>query len=88
LYVCRRKQLSLYLKYDIMKLIDRLKPQYRENLEKYYERYPMIAESIYEELSNKEWIGDVKFSTVHNLQSACDYNYALSPYLMFNEYKI
>ena len=70
-----------------MKLIERLKPQYRENLEKYSERYPMIAQSIYDELSNKEWIGDVRYSVVHNLQSACDYNYALSPYLMFNEYK-
>ena len=69
-----------------MKLIDRLKPQYREKLEKYSERYPMIAECIYDELSNKEWIGDLKYSIVDNLQSACDYNYGLSPYLMFNEY--
>ena len=87
MYVCRRKQLSLYLKYDIMKLIDRLKPEYREKLDKYYDRYPMIGQRVYDELSNNEWIGDLKYSIVDNLQSACDYDYTLSPYLMFNEYK-
>ena len=71
-----------------MKLIDRLKPQYKEKLEKYSERFPLIAQSIYDELSNKEWIGDIKYSVVDNLQTANDYNYALSPYLMFNENKI
>jgi hypothetical protein len=70
-----------------MNLLDRLKPQYLEKLEKYSDRFPTIAQGIYDELSNKEFIGDIKYGVVHDLQSACDYNFGLSPYVMFNEYK-
>ena len=46
-----------------MKLIDRLKPEYSSKLEMYNITYPTITGNIYDELEEKEFIGDIRYST-------------------------
>ena len=46
-----------------MKLTDRLKPEYSSKLEMYNITYPTIIDNIYDELEEKEFIGDIRYST-------------------------
>lgn len=67
-----------------MKLIDRLKPHYKEILEKENVKFPALVNSVVEDLEQTEYIHLLLYNTVMNINLL--FNTDVSPYELFEEY--
>ena len=67
-----------------MRLIDRLKPHYKEILEKENVKYPALVQSVVEDLERVEYIHLLLYNTVMNMNLL--FNTDVSPYELFEEY--
>jgi len=67
-----------------MRLIDRLKPHYKEILEKENVKYPALVQSVVEDLERVQYVHYLLYSTVMNLNLV--FNTDVSPYELFEEY--
>jgi hypothetical protein len=67
-----------------MKLIDRLKPHYKEILEKENVKFPALVQSVVEDLEQTEYIHLLLYNTVMNINLL--FNTDVSPYELFEEY--
>ena len=66
-----------------MKLVDRLKPIYSNNLEIANIKYPDIVGNILDDLEINRFVGDLKYDTVIQLSVILDTH--ISPYNFFTE---
>jgi hypothetical protein len=66
-----------------MKLIDRLKPHYKEILESQNVKYSALVQSVVEDLEQVEYIHLLLYSTVMNMNLLL--NTDVSPYELFEE---
>ncbi len=67
-----------------MRLIDRLKPHYKEILEKENVKFPALVQSVVEDLEQVEHIHLLLYNTVLNMNLV--FNTNISPYELFEEY--
>jgi hypothetical protein len=67
-----------------MTLIDRLKPHYKEILEKENVKFPALVQSVVEDLERVEYIHLLLYNTVMNMNLL--FNTDVSPYELFEEY--
>lgn len=67
-----------------MRLIDRLKPHYKEILEKENVKFPALVQSVVEDLERVQYVHYLLYSTVMNLNLV--FNTDVSPYELFEEY--
>lgn len=72
------------IKTNIMRLIDRLKPHYKEILEKENVKFPALVQSVVEDLEQVEHIHLLLYNTVLNMNLV--FNTNISPYELFEEY--
>ena len=67
-----------------MRLLERLKPHYKEILEKENVKYPALVQSVVEDLERVQYVHYLLYSTVMNLNLV--FNTDVSPYELFEEY--
>ena len=67
-----------------MRLIDRLKPHYKEILEKENVKYPALVQSVVEDLERVQYVHYLLYNTVMNMNLL--FNTDVSPYELFEEY--
>ncbi len=67
-----------------MKLVDRLKPIYRDKLVIANMRYPDLVGDILEDLETTRFVGDLKYNTI--IQLSVILKTQVSPYNFFTEY--
>ena len=67
-----------------MRLIDRLKPHYKEILKKENVKFPALVNSVVEDLEQTEYIHLLLYNTVMNINLL--FNTDVSPYELFEEY--
>jgi len=67
-----------------MRLLERLKPHYKEILEKENVKFPALVQSVVEDLERVEYIHLLLYNTVMNMNLL--FNTDVSPYELFEEY--
>ena len=68
-----------------MNLLQKLKPQVLEALNEYAEKYPTLGQELVDELTNNQFLINMRYGFVIDLKGLMPMSFAQTPYDLFLE---